>query len=382
MQYVSSDYLPSLAGSHQQAATVQAWRGGRLVAASLPVVSGSVALQAGQSISGTLKLQVADPDGLFVPAGDGALSPYGSELVVRAGMVRRSVTEMFLLGHFVITAAESQEGFKAYERPDEPGVQYQVARGQSTDVDAADRALSVQESRFVSRTQPTQPTVLREIRKLLIGIIPWEAPQGVTDRTIPGSVTYEDDRLDAIEKLAALLDMQPLMKRSGAMTLVPMTRTAASVWRIPTGVGGVRVSMQRKLARQDIHNAVVARGSGKDDRPLQAVAYDRSAFLAYGGPFGRVPSFYESPLLKTQEQVQKAADTRLARERANRLQTISVTCVANHALDLYDTVSLSAPRGDLTGQVMGIAWSLGPGADGSMSLDVAVDPFLLADLSR
>lgn len=385
MQFTSPDYLPSLAGSHQVTVTVEAWRDGRLIEKALPVSGGSLTIDAGQSVRGTLSLSVADPDGRFTPRPDSALSPLGTELVVRAGMMRRSVTELFQLGSFVITKASTDESWRDYRRPDEPNESYMVSRGAVTTVDAADRMVRLQDARFVSRTQPASSGALVEIGRLLRGLrVPWEPPP-VQDVPIPRTLTYDDDRLAAVQQLATLLGMEPVMKASGAMTLQATTGAAAVAWRIPRGTdttGGVLVSMSRTLTRDGIHNAYVARGTAPDQRPLQAVAYDLSTpVLAWGGPFGQVPAFYESQFLTTQAQVQSTANLLMARERAKRLQTITVSCIANHALEVGDVVEVRAPLGWIAGRVSRVTWALGPGADRVMEMDVAVDPFVLAQVS-
>lgn len=376
MQDFGAGYLSALSGSHKDSVKVDAWYGGRLVAADVPISAGSLTLTAGQSIRAALSLSISDNDGTFTPTPTGPTSPFGTELRVRAGIAGGPSG---LLGVFPIQSASRQESYRRYRRPAEPEAMYARTLGGTTAVSAVDRAQLVQDARFTTREQPTAATAFAEIARLVRGIVPWVPPAGVADRSIPKSVAYEDDRLAAIGSIGALFGMSPVMTEAGAMTLASSS-PGAPVWDIPIGDAGLLVSMVRSLSRTDMHNAVVARG-GVDGRPLQAIAYDPNYLLRWGGPFGRSPLFYESSLLTTQAQVNQAAQTRLATERAQRFQQIEVTCICNYALQLGDVVRIPSPSGAtlLDCQVTGIGLTLGPERDGTMQLTLSIDPFVLAN---
>lgn len=374
---VSPDYLGMLAGSHKPLVTADAWWNGRCVKRSLPIADGSVTVTAGQAIRSTLSLDLRDAGGVLTPRADGVLSPYGGEINIRAGMQRGPVRDLCSLGWFVIEDVGTDEMWRV--RKGKEGVEVRVSQGATHSLSGSDRAVRIQDNQFASRTQPAQPTVLLEIARILQGIVPWKPPAWADKALAAGAVTYEDDRLKALTDLADLLDADPIANADGAITLVRKVPPLVSVWTIPRGEGGVLASMDRKLSRTGMHNAVIARSISFDGSPLQGVDYESNPALRWGGPFGRVPLFIDAPLAGTQAEVNRAAAVALQAEQRSRWQEITVTCVANYALEVGDVITLPGPRsGSITGQVTAATYPLKPGR---MSITMTVDPFVLAEVS-
>lgn len=380
MQTVSDEFLRALRGPIEPIFQVNAWRQGKLIAQDLPLGGGSVSMSNDSATRGKLNLIITDSNGKWRPTADGPLSPYGSELNVQVGLIlTQGRKEMFSLGWFVIDRAETEEEWKTYTRPDEPGVEYQVSRGQITTIDAPDRTRLVARNRFLTRTSPTSSSVMTEIANLLRGIVPFKVPASIPTQSIPVDLTYDNDRLSAVQALAESVDATTAMTPAGSLTLVPNSPTSGSVWYIPIGYHGALIKMQRSLDANEAYNAVIARGTTPDGVPLQSkIATVTSGPLAWDGPYGRVPLFYESSFLTTQSQVDQAAVTRLAKIVSRNQQLIDVTCVWNPAIELDDLVTIEAPLGDLQGRVQAINWPLQPG---TMTLRLAVDQMQLEQVS-
>lgn len=374
MQSVSQNYLDALGGFFRLTVQVDAWRDGRCIAQDLPVSGGSLTVTDGQAIRSRLTLSITDPDGEFTPRSmSDPLAPFGSELNVKAGITVGPMTEMLSLGWFPIQSAESHEEFGTYERPDEPGRVYRVVRGATTLIEALDRAQLVAEDRFMTREQPTAGgTVLGEIARLLGGRVPYAGSSGVTDRSIPAKFTYDDDRLKGVTDLADVVDADLIFTPNGS-ALIKGRAAAAPVWTIPDGPGGYRVSMTRRMQRDGVYNAVVARGQTDDNQTLQGIAVTVDGPTRYNGPFGRVPYFYASPLLGTQNAVNEAAQTVLSRISTVKPQKVQVVCVLNPALTAGDTVRLPVSGGYIDGRVAEITFPLESEAT-TMTLGVTIDP--------
>lgn len=371
MQAVSPDYLRFLSGSHQQKATADAWFGGALKKRGMKISDGSISVS--QDSHATLSLTVTDTDGLLSPQVDGALSPFGGEVSVRAGMKRGSILEMVPLGRFVISEPDSTEQWATYLG--KGGTRTKVRRGVKVSITGSDRMSLVAEQSFTTRVQPTQPTVLAECRRILQGIAPWKAPVGIADKALSSAaVTYSEDRGQALADLASLLDCVPFADPDGAITLARKTPPLTSVWTVPEAQVVDRGS--RKFTRSGMHNGVIASGTAFTGAPLRGLAIEPDGPLRWGGPFGRVPVFIDAPLASNQADIDAAAKAALATERRTRWQEISVRIITNYALQVRDCITVPMQRGPITGIVTGITYPLTPTA--TMEISMSVDPFSLA----
>lgn len=378
MRVVSQDFLDALPGSHPPVVRCDVWRAGQLLGQDLPVSGGSVTVTAGQAVRSSVSVDITDPDGQWVPrSSSDALAPFGSELHIRAGIRLGNRVELVSLGWFPIMTVDVIEDYAEYVRPAEPGRVYRVQRGATTPLNAVDRATVVQASRFLTVTQPTQPTVLSEIGYLLSGVAPWQPPNIPDMGITPSSVTYQDDRLGAVQALADLMGMDFIFDGDGFGALITQG-FSTPVWDITTGPGGVQSAMSKSLKRDGIYNAVVFRGTADDSLPVQGIAVIADGPLRWDGPLGRVPFFASSPLLSAQSSVDQAAVTRLSTLRAKQSQEISVTCICNYALEVGDTVTLTMRRGKIPARITKAEYPLLPGP---MTLTVVADPDLLAAVS-
>lgn len=378
MQSVSTAFMDSLSGSVQPVVIVDVWRAGVLVARDLPVTGGQVQITAGQAIRSRVTVTVADPDGDLLPRSmSDPLAPAGSELHIRAGLRIGAIDELVSLGRFPIMSAESSESWSPYRRPDEPGVVLAVTRGGTVQLEAVDRMQIVKEDRFMATEQPSTGWVLNELDRLLrlSDVVPWRAPAGVGNEPIPPGTTYDDDRLAAVQKLAAVLDMDPIMDPEGICTL-QRRGLGTPVWTIAGGDGGTRLAMTTRLSRDGLYNGVRFKGTGNDERTVIGTATLGEGPLAWGGPLKRIPLFAESPLISEQDSIDRAAQTRLATELKARVQEATVGCAWNPALEVGDTVNLQAPDSSLIPvRVIEATWPLVPGP---MTLKVAGDPEQMA----
>lgn len=376
-----SEFIRALAGSYKPLVQVDAWRDGRQVAAKLPVAGGQVKITAGQAIRSTVSISFKDGEsseykaGSLVPrSGEDILHPLsGTVLQVSAGLELADGPKMMTLGTFVPTDADpGAESYRLYQRASSTVA---VAEPTVTTVDCADMAHRVRNDRFMAVEQPKVATpVTDEMARLLrdcgIGFI---VPAGTPSWTVPSDITYDGDRLDTLVKLAAVLDRELIFRSNGVATLqVPSVGT--SVWRVEGGDEGGLITFGRKATDEGWYNAVVVTGAElADGTAIRAVATLNDGPGRFGGPYGRKPYFFSSPLITSQSSAQAAANTRLANLVAGQTMKIPVNCAWNPALECGDTVTVVAPSGkDLPGRVVEITWPLLRPT--SMSLLVAVSP--------
>ncbi len=375
MQAVTTGFLAALTGSPSYRVQVDAWRGGALIGGDIPVQDCTITRSIGRG--STCDLTVADPDGLWSPRKfTDPLAPYGSELQVRVGVEVGQIVEFVSLGWWVIQSAESVDRYGIKSRPAEPGRALWVSRGSLVDIKTEDRAKWVSDARFIAREQPAAGNVFDEINRLCQGArVPWRPPTGVSNANIPGDVTYQDDRYDAISTLAALVDAVVDVTPDGAITLRPSAPPATvPVWTLtPSQQADMLVTVRRRMARADLYNTAVSRGQVPDGgAPLQAVRQVGSdSPMDPNGPFRSKPYFHAANFLTTQAAVDADAATTLARVSTRTQLLIPVSCVPNPALELGDCVALPAPRGQVLGTVAKISLTV-PAV--TMDLDVSVDP--------
>lgn len=385
MQLISDEFREMLTGSSTPVVRVDAFREGRLIHESLPVTGGQVTITAGQSIRSTVTVSVTDgdsedrPGGSLVPRAPGdVLHPLsGTELRVSAGFQLAQRVELVSLGRYmVIGAAGDPIKWSVYARP--AGSPVAVMEPVTTTVECADYARKIQDDRFMAVEQPKAASVGAELARILRGVVPFALPDGVPSVPVPSDITYEADRLDAAQKLADVLDMDLILRPDGVATLQPRG-IGAAVWDINAGDEGVLVSHSWNVTRDGFYNAVVVTGADSAaGLPIRATAVLSDGPHRFGGPAGRIPFYFNSPVITTQAAAAAAAGTRLNSLLRARTQEVTVECAWNPALEVGDTVRIIAPNGGrVAGRVVQASWPLLPGP---MSLRVAVAPESLGQL--
>lgn len=345
MKSVSPSFLAAVASSHNIALHVDAYYDGELIVADLPVTEGTVKLTRTDMVRAVLDCTIADPIGDLVPRRKAdALNVYGQELHVRAGVEWPTREETVSLGWFRI------QSFKADERwtlaPNE--VDW-IRSGANIVVSGMDRMAKVVDDRFVTQLQPVPGnSCLDEIIRLVSGIVPVgaiDADVYAADRTAPIGLVYEEDRAEAIAKLAASINAYCYIDGDGSLR-VRSTTPIDSGLVIGAGTSGVAISIDTTNSRDGIYNAVVAKGEdGASVAPYQSVAYDRdpSSPTHWDGPFGHVPGFFSSPFITTQNAADTSARTRLINLKKEQEQQFSVSIVPNQAIEPDDIFTLVLP---------------------------------------
>jgi hypothetical protein len=316
-----------LAGSHAVSLRATAYTAALGIQPNLPIAGGSVKVDATSQVRRTASLTIADPS-LWPASPVDILSPLGSELLVEYGIaIPGAAMEWIPLIRGGITDA---------------GRDVPVREGMSLTI--ADRSARVAEDRLLAPTQVGggTTTVVQAITTLVQDAFP-----GVTvidktgSSTVAAVLDVDRDRWDACEKLADSIGCEVFFDAVGQLVVRPQPTLADTVvWVVAAGAGGIMVSRNDKLTRDLVYNAVVASGQRTDGAAPVTVTVtdnDPSSPTYWGGPFGKKPRFYSSPLITTTGQATTAGQALL--ERARGMQaSVSLEAICNPALDAGDVV--------------------------------------------
>ena len=114
-------------------------------------------------------------------------------------------------------------------------------------------------------------------------------------------------------------------------------------WTVDASASGVLLTADRGRDRTKTYNVVVVNSELADGTPplppLVMADEEATSPTFVGGPFGRVPYFYSSPLLTSVDQQRQAGQAILTRVSGLNAQ-MTLTAVPNRALDVMDTVDV------------------------------------------
>lgn len=231
--------------------------------------------------------------------------------------------------------------------------------------------------RFDSPYQrPGGATYASTLAALCSGLLPVDT-SAMTDKALPSSLTtdWEEDRLAAVRALQTNWPCDLRVDPDGVLVATPERTVQAEPHVTWThGQADAYVALGGSGLRDDIYNAVVARGEKADGTPVQATEVDRNPASPtyFYGPYGRRQRFYESPLITTTAQAVTAARTVLRREK-RRSSVVVVTAPPDPRVEMLDTARVTTDTGDTyTGLVTSISLPLTP-LEGAATYEVAVD---------
>jgi hypothetical protein len=370
-----------LRGSFTPQAYVDVWYGDDPLAQGLQVVDGSIRYTLDADVQAEITLTVADEVGDLRPSSPTApLAPYGQEFQVSMGAAgSRMVIDPVQIGWFRIQESVSQD---RWNRRRNGALRF---GGASVVCTGMDRMSYLVDYRILSPTQPlVGGTVATEVTRLVDDLVPlgdFDATL-LTGTAVSRTVIYDEDRVAALQGLAGSIGGTLRMSSDGLLVMVaPTAYGATPVWEFTVGDGGDIVSYQTSVTRDGVINAVLASGEADTDKaPVQAIAYDTdpASPTYYGGPFGKVPLAYSSPLITTTTQAQKAATTRLNGYRRGREREITVSIPPNFLIELDDPVRLNLPDMTLDGRVVAMELPLTP-KDMSLTVRALDSSFVTLD---
>lgn len=261
------------------------------------------------------------------------LATAGAEIVVHRGLVLHDGTEELVpLGVFVLDAdlEEAEDG--------------------AITVSAADRSRRISRARWTDPySVPAGTPVGDTVADLLRACWP-DCPIGTSvataDKLTGAKLAYldgaESDPWKDARALAASAGLDLYFDGDGLAQVrdTPDPESDPVCLTYQAGDEGVVLGQTRKAMLTQQYNGVVvtAEGSGVTvPRRGEAWDEDPNSPTYSDGPMGRVPMFYSSPLLTTQDDVDSAAETLLARVKRPIEQT-AFTLLPNPAHEAFDVV--------------------------------------------
>jgi hypothetical protein len=174
----------------------------------------------------------------------------------------------------------------------------------------------------------------------------------LTDRALPQSFQWDQDRLGALYDIADAWPARVRVDQYGVIqVLAPLPAVPAPVLTLTDGERGTVIGAPRGDTRDGVSNVIVARSSATDDparAPVQGIASVTSGPLD-PDTYGSVVEFYSSPLITTKAQCLAAAATRLANAIRPTVARV-VTLAPDPRIDVDDAVTLvQGTRGFLDG---------------------------------
>lgn len=290
------------------------------------------------------------------------LTPFASFLDVSYRVaVGDSFMEKVLRGRLKITGVSDPQGRM---------IRFQdrlLTVGSSVSLKLADMFYVTDGERFIA---PSAPSDLSSVWAEIGRLTGFGMKRTVADGSITRSVTYQENRLDAVFDLAKIIGGMPYMTPDGSLSM------ASSVWGEPVldlrmGAGGTIVRADPDdLSDADVYNQVVVRSWDDQQATVLATAEITSGPLRYGGPMGRKPFFVSSQYVTTNEQAQAFADAQLPIVSRMPAVTYTIQCAPDPRLEVWDVITFQTAEGAvLPGRIQKITL---PGT-GTMTLVVEVD---------
>ncbi|MGW6741626.1 DUF5047 domain-containing protein [Streptomyces sp. NPDC055025] len=331
----SDRFLTTLATAHTPVTEVQLHRADGIVQI-LPHTDGSVTANRGATVRRTCTVTIPDTSLLPLRPTE-QLSIYGARLRILRGIRYPDGTvETVPLGLFRVDSVEGD--------PD-----YGPVTISGSGLEAA-----IADDQFLTPyTTRGGTAAVAAITGLVQGSIPSAViVNRAADATL-GTTTWDaqSDRWAAVQACATAIGAECYADADGQFIIaeLPDIATASIDWAVDAGEQGVLISAIRAYKRDGMYNVVVASGENTEDNipPVSATAQDNdpTSPTYVGGPFGRVPRFYSSSLLISNNQCAAAAG-KILMDSIKPSATVSIEAAPNPCLEPGDIIRVTYGSGE------------------------------------
>ncbi len=339
------------------------WYDGALIEQDVSVGAWKMGWDSSRQIRCQTDATILDDDGSLVPWDiDDVLGTGGGILQSKLIIGNTSLA----VGWQPITEADPVETWRIVN-----GTTIWVPGGASIPVKAEDVTEDILAFRFITPEQPKAGnTSIQEIQRLLAGLCDVRVDAAVTDKSVPSSLIYKEDRMDAVEDLVAHLGA--LWKVTGDGQFHIHLENTTPVWETRGGAEGNIINIKRKLSRAQKYNAFVSRNTAADGTELQGIALEDEGKARFGGPLKYRTLYHAASLATTQSAV--AADAQTLRDNRRKKSTaiLPIRVVLHPGIEVNDWITVNMPLPDgadapVTGKVLSVDWS------GNGSVPVGMD---------
>lgn len=360
MQTVSANFLASAKSSSTPVFHAYLYRDGNLLY-ELPLEDGEVSYDLSQDVQGEASLTVLDASGTLTPENMWSdLTPFGAEINITAGFKLGNTEEVVSLGWFVIQDMEIDESltwYADYRYVGSSDRRSLVNRGTKLNLKLRDRSQKLIDYKFLAIERTREDLVWPEVVRLVKGVVPTTDP-GLPDQSSGYTLSYGDERWEAIKSVAANSAAEPIMLPDGSLTLRLVDPPVTSANLAPDIDWKINLTEYKKsLSRDDVYNIVVVRSGpliedlspdGLGDTGQENIAYATidTGPTAWNGPFGPRPVFYDVTRIDYRSQLEAFAKAKLATIAVANSQTMPVTALPNYAVELGDYVDFYPPESD------------------------------------
>lgn len=161
---------------------------------------------------------------------------------------------------------------------------------------------------------------------------------------------WEEARWDVINDLAVDGNLEVFFGPDGSLRIKDApSSTASPGWSINAGDGGVLIDGSRQRPLDRLFNTAVVRPSASDGTQSwvqQVVTIDDPGSPLSPSRIGTVPFFYASPTIPNATDARRAA-VRILQRQAGLVESFTVACVANAALEINDVVRIITPSNNV-----------------------------------
>ncbi|WP_208030854.1 hypothetical protein [Streptomyces cyanogenus] len=328
---MSTTALAVVQGSYTMAMRAESWLDGQLIADNIPIADGSESRDRSLAVPEQISLTIPRREGGFDwdPGTDPEhpLAAYGQQLRIDYGVDVGGQFEWINRGWFLVTESGTD--------------------GETVSVTCQGLLTLIDEAKLISPYQPsTSDTLGTVIRGLVEPALTVSFDGGLTDRSVPLGMQWDNDRLAAVTEVLNAWGAEASVTADGYLLVEPVSDFGAPLLEITDDrATGTVVRWQGATSREGAFNVVVAQGEDSTGNQLQGVAYDGAGDspYRYGGPFSPlpVPYTYQSSLLTTVSQCRTAASAQLKLLRRQAFRKLGVTMVPHPGLVPGDILSVT-----------------------------------------
>jgi hypothetical protein len=318
---------------------------------TVPLTGGSITIDRTAHVKRSCTVTVGDPS--FIPLFTAsALSPYGSELRIYAGIRYPSQdTEMIPLGIYTIYSITWDESEGSL--PQVTGYDY------GKKIDDAVLAHAVDRGGF-DAINLLAALIQNEVEADLV------IDESLLTYTLPGGTSMDGNRWDCIQQVLDPMGAEGFFDVHGNFIVQPVPQVTSETtdedvdWTVDAGEGGVLVSAQHTITREGVYNFVTATGTSTSDTgdpPIGYAADTNPTSPTFWGPassvpngpfiftpFGDVVLRYENTNMTTNSQCTLAAKAQLA-QFIGVNKSLDLSAAPNIGLDAGDIIKVVLPDG-------------------------------------
>ncbi|MGI0521778.1 hypothetical protein ABY45_14475 [Microbacterium maritypicum] len=222
-------------------------------------------------------------------------SPFGAELQADVIISAGDFQERVSMGRFVLDSVPSAVEYAIQH----PRGGLPVVVDSTVQLDLADYFLRIARDKFAFPASPRSASMWDEAQRLT-GLPVFRS---IPDRTLPTAITYDEDRLEALEKVLGPSNAWPALTPGGALTAM------VKAWPDPVGRIERVLEAPVEMRSENVYNRVVVEGKNPDPSGpvLRAVVEITDGFLRVRNlngsrsPFGGNTFEYQSDMLDTQQ---------------------------------------------------------------------------------